>query len=85
MRDISDEVATTERRKTMSTTTIADTVQIEVAAAVRLELLRLARIEDTRAADEAATVPYWAPCPTSVVGHRAAAQALREQADRIAA
>jgi len=83
MWDISDEVATTERRKTMSTTT--DTVQFEVAAAVRLELLRLARIEDTRAADVAATVPYWAPCPTSVVGHRAAAQALREQADQIAA
>jgi len=65
-------------------TTITN-VQQEIAAAVRQELLRLARIEDTRAADEAATVPYWAPCPTSVVGHRAAAQALRQEADRIAA
>jgi hypothetical protein len=83
MRDISDAVAATERRKTMPTT--ITNVQQEIAAAVRQELLRLARIEDTRAADEAATVPYWAPCPTSVVGHRAAAQALRREADRIAA
>ncbi len=68
----------------MLTTTIT-TLPTEVAAAVRQELLRLARLEDQLAADEAATVPYWAPCPTSVVGHRAAAQALRQEADQLAA
>ncbi len=84
MRGISDDVATIERRKPMLTTTIT-TLPTEVAAAVRQELLRLARLEDQLAADEAATVPYWAPCPTSVVGHRAAAQALRQEADQLAA
>ena len=53
-----------------------------VAAALRQELLWLAALEEGLAASEAAKVPYWSPCPDSVVGHRAAARALREDADR---
>jgi len=54
----------------------------ETAAALRRELLALARAEDDRAAADAARVPYWAPCPASVEGHRAAARALRADAER---
>jgi hypothetical protein len=50
---------------------------------LRRELLQLARQEDDLASDEGAAVPYWAPCPPSVQGHRAAAVALREAADRV--
>jgi hypothetical protein len=53
-------------------------------AQLRTMLLELARSEDERAADEAAAQPYWAACPPSVRGHRAAAAVLRERADRIA-
>jgi hypothetical protein len=49
---------------------------------VRRTLLELAKLEDDRAADEAATVPYWRPCPTSVEAHRLAAEVLRAAADR---
>ena len=66
----------------MPTTT---SISFEVAAAVRRELLRLARIEDDQAAAEAASVSYWEPCPASVMGHRAAARLLREGAERLAA
>ncbi|MCW2780343.1 MAG: hypothetical protein JWR35_792 [Marmoricola sp.] len=52
-----------------------------LAAALRRELLRLARAEEDRAAAEAAKVPYWATCPPSVQGHRAAAGILRATAD----
>ena len=45
-------------------------------------LLELAKQQEELAADEAAAVPYWTPCPPSVSGHRAAAEALREQAER---
>jgi hypothetical protein len=48
-------------------------------------LLELAHTEDERAADEAAAQPYWAACPATVLGHRAAAAALRDQADRLLA
>ncbi len=41
--------------------------------------------EDECAANEAVTQPYWLPCPPSVQGHRAAAAALRDQADRLLA
>lgn len=41
------------------------------------ELLKLARREEELAADELAEVPYWMPTPVSVLGHRAAALALR--------
>jgi hypothetical protein len=53
--------------------------------AVRRELLRIAHHEEDLAAAEAAAVPYWAPCPASVPGHRAAAAALRSQADLLLA
>jgi hypothetical protein len=49
---------------------------------VRRTLLELAKLEEDRAADEAATVPYWLPCPTSVEAHRLAAEVLRSAADR---
>lgn len=55
------------------------------ATMIRRELFRLAAEEDRMAADEASSVPYWAPCPASVLGHRAAARALRLDADRFLA
>jgi len=58
---------------------------LEVISIVRRELLRLARFEDEFAAREAAQVPYWMPLPPVVDGHRAAARALREDADRLLA
>lgn len=53
-----------------------------LAAVLRQTLLRLAALEDAQAADEASRVAYWEPCPASVLGHRAAARALRADADR---
>jgi hypothetical protein len=53
----------------------------DVRRLVRMQLLKLADEEDERASDEAAQVPYWAPIPHSVSGHRAAATALRRAAD----
>jgi hypothetical protein len=50
----------------------------EFLAALCDELLRIALHEDELAFDEAADAPYWAPRPPSVVGHRAAARALRD-------
>lgn len=50
---------------------------------LRLTLLEIASDEDERAATEAARVPYWAPVPDSVLGHREAARALRVVADRL--
>ena len=49
---------------------------------LRQILLDLARREDDIAHAEAAAVPYWASTPLSVVGHRAAADSLRFEADR---
>jgi hypothetical protein len=49
---------------------------------LRRILLELARREDEIAHEEAATVPYWESPPASVVGHRAAADSLRFEADR---
>lgn len=48
----------------------------------RRTLLELAKVEDDRAADEAALVPYWRPCSASVEAHRLAAEVLRSAADR---
>jgi len=48
-------------------------------------LLQLAKGQDELAASQAATTPYWEACPVSVIGHRAAAAALRAEADRLAA
>ena len=56
-----------------------------VLLALRRELQHLARVEEDRAATEAATVPYWAPCPASVQGRRMAAAALRADADALLA
>ena len=57
----------------------------EAMIAVRLRqiLLELARREDDIAHAEAATVPYWEPVPTSVVGRREAANFLRLEAEHI--
>lgn len=52
---------------------------------VRRELLRLARLEDQLACEEASRVPYWAPCPDSVSGHRVAARLLHAHADELLA
>jgi hypothetical protein len=60
-----------------------NTLTSTVAAMIRRELLNLARIEEDRAADDAAAVPYWSHRPPSVAGHNAAAAALREAADRL--
>lgn len=49
------------------------------------ELVRLARREEELAATEAARTPYWTPVPASVIGHRLAAQALRDTMARIEA
>jgi hypothetical protein len=53
-----------------------------IAAALRRELLQLARAEEEKAAAEAAAVPYWSPCPATVQGHRLASAILRADADR---
>lgn len=54
-----------------------------IAIRLRQLLFELARREDNIALSEAAGVPYWAPHPTSVIGHRAAAEVLRSEADRL--
>jgi hypothetical protein len=51
-------------------------------AEVRRELLRLADLQEDIAAGQARGVPYWLPYPSSVAGHRAAARALRADAER---
>ena len=56
-----------------------------VLLALRRALQTLAREEEERAANEAATVPYWAPCPASVQGRRMAAAVLRADADALLA
>lgn len=55
----------------------------EVLVVLARELRRLAKAEDDRAAAEAAEVPYWTPCPASVTAARAAARALRADAERL--
>jgi len=54
-----------------------------IAVRLRQILLELARRHEDIAHAEAAAVPYWAPQPTSVSGHRAAASTLRFEADRL--
>jgi hypothetical protein len=55
----------------------------ELRAALCHELLVLARREEDAAAAEASALPYWTSCPPSVVGHRAAARALRADLERL--
>jgi hypothetical protein len=50
---------------------------------LRRELLRLAKHEDDNAFAERAKVPYWEPCPVSVLARHAAARLLREDAARL--
>jgi hypothetical protein len=64
----------------LDTTIVPDQLVTEL---VTRELLCLAQAEENHAVTEAARVPYWAPCPDSVMGHRAAARVLREDAARL--
>jgi hypothetical protein len=57
------------------------TLDDETAVRLRLRLLDLARRQDDLAAMAAAATPYWKPQPTTVHGHRSAADALRAEAD----
>ena len=49
------------------------------------ELALIAKHEADLAADAATQTPYWAPQPPAVAAHRVAAQALREEAERLEA
>jgi hypothetical protein len=60
-----------------------ETENIPLVIQLHRTLLSLARREADAAADEAATVPYWAPVPASVSAHRSAAAALRSEAERV--
>lgn len=55
----------------------------EISQILRRLLYSLANQQDSAAAEQAAVVPYWKPCPHSVIGIRAAARALREAADAL--
>ena len=50
---------------------------------LRSVLLELARRQDELAFHEAATTPYWAPFPSTVLGRRSAAAVLRAEADHL--
>jgi hypothetical protein len=52
-----------------------------LSARLRRLLFELAKAQEQLAAEEAAATPYWRPHPPAVLGHRAAAAALREQAE----
>lgn len=56
---------------------------LDLITALCRELFALAKHEDDVAAEEASRLPYWVPCPPSVVGHREAARALRAEALRL--
>lgn len=55
----------------------------ELVAEICRALTQLALSEDDVAAAEACRTPYWAPCPASIAGHRAAARVLRSEAHRL--
>jgi len=57
---------------------------VPIARRLRAILLELARHEEDLAATIAAQTPYWQPRPSTSIGHRAAAAALRDEADRFA-
>lgn len=58
-------------------------LDVEVSRVLRHVLIRLAEEQEAAAAEEAAHVPYWKPCPHSVIGVRIAARALREAAEHL--
>lgn len=55
----------------------------ELRRALRTELLRLAKVEDELATNEALGVLYWQPLPPSVTSHRHCAVVLRTAAERL--
>ena len=59
--------------------------QPDILAAVCSELLHLAALEEQESLRVAQHTPYWSPHPDSVIEHRAAAQALRADVDRLQA
>lgn len=59
------------------------TIDSDTASRLRALLLSMARHEDEVASDAAAETPYWEPTRFSVISHRAAAHALRAQADQL--
>ncbi|WP_028656510.1 hypothetical protein [Nocardioides sp. J54] len=56
-----------------------DTTTGATAPDLQAELLRIARKYEELGAQEAASTPYWAPCPATVVTFRAVARALRAE------
>jgi hypothetical protein len=66
---------------TVGTASTASSPTSPTRPRLRELLLDLARHEDDLAADELAATPYWACAPTSALGHRDAAAALRAAAD----
>jgi hypothetical protein len=73
--------ATATTISTVSTVGTASSPTSPTRPRLRELLLDLARHEDDLAADELAATPYWACAPTSALGHRDAAAALRAAAD----
>ena len=57
----------------------------EIFSAVCTELLALAAAEEDEALRVAQRTPYWSQHPRSVVEHRAAAQVLRSEVERLRA
>jgi len=64
---------------------IATGVSSDMITALCRELRRVAKAEEDRAAAESAQIPYWSACPQSVLAHRAAARALKADAERLEA
>lgn len=64
----------------LATSSLAD---VNLSRALRSALFHLAAEQDGVAAAEAARVPYWQTCPTSVTGLRMAARALRDLANTL--
>lgn len=60
--------------------TVRTIVEHQLLSAI---LLDLARRAEARAIEEASRVPYWEPCPVSVMARRQAAADLREEAQRL--
>jgi hypothetical protein len=81
MNDAADDPKEATVTATLNSTPTGD-LEADVASLLRHELLRLAAEQERLANAEAAQVPYWAPSPASVDGRRAAALALRADADR---